>query len=486
MFKEALTFDDVLLMPKYSEVTPNNVSTKSRLIEDIYLNVPFISAAMDTVTEGNMAKAMAREGAVGIIHKNMSIEEQAHQVQLVKRAENGVILDPITISPESPIKEVEMLMREFKIGGLPVVDKTKKLLGIITNRDIRFEKNSNKKTKDLMTPYKDLVIAGSNIGVDKAKEILHENKIEKLPLVDEQNIIVGLITIKDVMSVIEHPFASRDKRGRLISGAAIGTGDGIERVKQLVEANVDFVSIDSAHGHSKNIIDMLKKIKKMFPALPVIAGNIATKQAAKDLIEAGANAIKVGIGPGSICTTRIVAGIGVPQLTAVMDCVELADSYGIPVIADGGIRFSGDVVKALAAGASSVMMGGIFAGTDEAPGESIIYQGRKFKTYRGMGSVGAMSKGSKDRYFQDTVESAEKLVPEGVEGMVAYKGGVKDVVHQLLGGLKAGMGYVGAKNTEDLRKNAEFVKISNAGIRESHAHDIKITKESPNYYSSQN
>jgi IMP dehydrogenase len=486
LFKEALTFDDVLLMPKYSEVTPNNVSTKSRLIEDIYLNVPFISAAMDTVTEGNMAKAMAREGAVGIIHKNMSIEEQAHQVQLVKRAENGVILDPITISPESPIKEVEMLMREFKIGGLPVVDKTKKLLGIITNRDIRFEKNSNKKTKDLMTPYKDLVIAGSNIGVDKAKEILHENKIEKLPLVDEQNIIVGLITIKDVMSVIEHPFASRDKRGRLISGAAIGTGDGIERVKQLVEANVDFVSIDSAHGHSKNIIDMLKKIKKMFPALPVIAGNIATKQAAKDLIEAGANAIKVGIGPGSICTTRIVAGIGVPQLTAVMDCVELADSYGIPVIADGGIRFSGDVVKALAAGASSVMMGGIFAGTDEAPGESIIYQGRKFKTYRGMGSVGAMSKGSKDRYFQDTVESAEKLVPEGVEGMVAYKGGVKDVVHQLLGGLKAGMGYVGAKNTEDLRKNAEFVKISNAGIRESHAHDIKITKESPNYYSSQN
>jgi len=486
LFKESLTFDDVLLMPKYSEVTPNNVSTKSRLIEDIYLNVPFISAAMDTVTEGNMAKAMAREGAVGIIHKNMSIEEQAHQVQLVKRAENGVILDPITISPEAPIMEVEMLMREYKIGGLPVVDKTKKLLGIITNRDIRFEKNSNKKTKDLMTPYKDLVIAGSNIGVDKAKEILHENKIEKLPLVDEQNRIVGLITIKDVMSVIEHPFASRDKRGRLISGAAIGTGDGIERVKQLVEANVDFVSIDSAHGHSKNIIDMLKKIKKMFPALPVIAGNIATKQAAKDLIEAGANAIKVGIGPGSICTTRIVAGIGVPQLTAVMDCVELADSYGIPVIADGGIRFSGDVVKALAAGASSVMMGGIFAGTDEAPGESIIYQGRKFKTYRGMGSVGAMSKGSKDRYFQDTVESAEKLVPEGVEGMVAYKGGVKDVVHQLLGGLKAGMGYVGAKNTEDLRKNAEFVKISNAGIRESHAHDIKITKESPNYYSSQN
>jgi len=486
LFKESLTFDDVLLMPKYSEVTPNNVSTKSRLIEDIYLNVPFISAAMDTVTEGNMAKAMAREGAVGIIHKNMSIEEQAHQVQLVKRAENGVILDPITISPEAPIMEVEMLMREYKIGGLPVVDKTKKLLGIITNRDIRFEKNSNKKTKDLMTPYKDLVIAGSNIGVDKAKEILHENKIEKLPLVDEQNRIVGLITIKDVMSVIEHPFASRDKRGRLISGAAIGTGDGIERVKKLVEANVDFVSIDSAHGHSKNIIDMLKKIKKMFPALPVIAGNIATKQAAKDLIEAGANAIKVGIGPGSICTTRIVAGIGVPQLTAVMDCVELADSYGIPVIADGGIRFSGDVVKALAAGASSVMMGGIFAGTDEAPGESIIYQGRKFKTYRGMGSVGAMSKGSKDRYFQDTVESAEKLVPEGVEGMVAYKGGVKDVVHQLLGGLKAGMGYVGAKNTEDLRKNAEFVKISNAGIRESHAHDIKITKESPNYYSSQN
>lgn len=482
MYEEALTFDDVLLKPKYSEVLPYNVTTKSHLVKDIYINIPFISAAMDTVTEGNMAKAMAREGAVGIIHKNLNIEEQAHQVSIVKRAENGVIFDPITVNPNVTINEVENIMREYKIGGLPVVNNQNKLLGIITNRDMRFEKNSKKLTKDLMTPLKNLVIAGSNIGIDKAKEILHENKIEKLPLVDDKNRIVGLITIKDVMAVIEHPLASRDQRGRLIVGAAVGVSDYFERTKKLIEANVDFITIDSAHGHSKNIIEAIKNIKNNFPNIPIIAGNIATKEACEDLVKAGADAVKIGIGPGSICTTRVVAGVGVPQLSAIMNCFETADKLKIPLIADGGIRFSGDIAKALAAGASTVMMGGIFAGTDEAPGESIIYQGRKFKTYRGMGSIGAMDKGSKDRYFQDNIDSTDKLVPEGVEGMVPYKGGVKDVIHQLLGGLKAGMGYCGSANLKELRAKAEFIKITSAGVNESHAHDINITKESPNYH----
>ncbi|MDN5341627.1 MULTISPECIES: IMP dehydrogenase [Oceanotoga] len=480
--REALTFDDVLLVPKYSEVIPTQTNTKSRLVKNIFLNVPFISAAMDTVTETRMAKAMAREGGAGVIHKNMSIEEQAYKVSKVKRAENGVITDPITITPETKIYEAEKIMEEYKIGGLPVIDKNEKLLGIITNRDIRFERNSDKLAKELMTPYKDLVVAGPHTEIEKAKEILHENKIEKLPIVDKHNRIIGLITIKDVMSVVEKPNASRDTKGRLIVGAAIGTGDGIERAKKLIEANVDFLVLDSAHGHSKNIINILKTIKSDYPEMPIIAGNIATAQAAEDLIKAGADGVKVGIGPGSICTTRIVAGIGVPQLTAIMDVYSVTKKYDIPLIADGGLRFSGDIVKAFAAGASTVMMGSILAGTDEAPGETIIYSGRKFKTYRGMGSIGAMEKGSKDRYFQDSVTDSEKLVPEGVEGMVAYKGGVSDVIHQLLGGLKAGMGYCGAKNFEMLRNNSEFIKISNAAMSESHAHDIKITKESPNYY----
>ena len=479
--REALTFDDVLLVPQYSEIVPAKVTTTTNLIKDIKIKVPFISAAMDTVTESEMAKAMAREGGVGIIHKNMSIEKQAHQVAKVKRAENGVIFDPITISPNTKVYEAEKLMKEYKIGGFPVVDKKGKLLGILTNRDIRFERNSKKLVKELMTPYKKLIVAGSQIGLKKAKEILHENKIEKLPIVDENGKIEGLITIKDVMAVIEHPHATRDSKGRLVVGGAIGISDGLERAKALIQENVDFLVLDSAHGHSKNIIETLKKIKSEYPNIPIMAGNIATKIAAKDLIEAGADAIKVGIGPGSICTTRIIAGIGVPQLTAIMDVFEVAKEYDIPVIADGGIRYSGDIVKALAAGAKAVMMGSIFAGTDEAPGETIIYGGRKFKTYRGMGSIGAMEKGSKDRYFQSEIEESEKLVPEGVEGMVPYKGGVKDIIYQLLGGLKAGMGYNGAETIEKLRKNAEFIKITSASMHESHPHDISITKESPNY-----
>ncbi|BBE31359.1 inosine-5'-monophosphate dehydrogenase [Tepiditoga spiralis] len=479
--REALTFDDVLLVPQYSEIVPTKVNTTTNLIKNIKIKVPFISAAMDTVTESEMAKAMAREGGVGIIHKNMSIERQAHQVAKVKRAENGVIFDPITISPNTKVYEAEKLMKEYKIGGFPVVDKKGKLLGILTNRDIRFERNSKKLVKELMTPYKKLIVAGTHIGLKKAKEILHENKIEKLPIVDENGKIEGLITIKDVMAVIEHPNATRDSKGRLVVGGAIGISDGLERSRALIQEDVDFLVLDSAHGHSKNIIETLKKIKNEYPNIPIMAGNIATKKAAKDLIEAGADAIKVGIGPGSICTTRIIAGIGVPQLTAIMDVFEIAKEHNIPVIADGGIRYSGDIVKALVAGAKSVMIGSIFAGTDEAPGETIIYGGRKFKTYRGMGSIGAMEKGSKDRYFQSEIEESEKLVPEGVEGMVPYKGGVKDIIYQLLGGLKAGMGYNGAETIEKLRENSEFIKITPASMQESHPHDISITKESPNY-----
>jgi len=478
--KEALTFDDVLLVPKYSEVVPSAVNTRTKLVSDITLNVPFLSAAMDTVSESEMAKAMAREGAVAIIHKNMSFDEQCYEVQKVKRAENGVIFNPVTISPDTSVKDADKLMKEYKIGGLPVVDRKNNLLGILTNRDIRFEIDSNKTAKELMTHYKNLVVAGPHISLEKAKEILHQNKIEKLPIVDEHK-LMGLITIKDVMAVIQHPHATRDKKGRLVCGAAVGVSEGLERTKKLVEAGVDFVVLDSAHGHSKNIIDVLKQIKKAFPELPVIAGNIATDDAAKDLIAAGADALKVGIGPGSICTTRVVAGIGVPQLTAIIDVSSVAKEKGIPVIADGGIRYSGDIVKSIAAGADAVMMGSIFAGTDEAPGETIIYGGRKFKTYRGMGSISAMQHGSKDRYFQSNVDDPDKLVPEGVEGMVAYKGGVKDVIYQLLGGLKAGMGYTGSKDIEAFQKNAEFIKITSASITESHPHDISITKESPNY-----
>jgi IMP dehydrogenase len=483
MFRETLTFDDVLLLPKYSEVTPSMVNTETILVNGIKIKTPFISAAMDTVTEYEMAKALAYVGGIGIIHKNMSIDEQAHQIEKVKKTENGIISDPITISPNTTILEAENIMREYKIGGLPVVDENKKLLGILTNRDMRFEKNTNKTAKELMTPFKKLIVAHSQVSIEEAKEILHINRIEKLPIIDKEKRLIGLITIKDIFSVEEHPNASRDSKGRLLVGGAIGISDALERTEKLIKADVDVLVLDSAHGHSKNIIETLKKIKIEFPNIPIIAGNIATKEAAIDLIEAGADALKVGIGPGSICTTRIVAGIGVPQLTAIIDVVSVAKRYNIPVIADGGIRYSGDIVKALAAGANSVMIGSIFAGTEEAPGETILYQGRKYKTYRGMGSIGAMKKGSKDRYFQENVSNTDKFVPEGVEGMVPYKGKVSEVAYQLLGGLKSGMGYIGAKNIYELHEKAEFIKITSASIKESHPHDISITKESPNYSS---
>ncbi len=481
MFKESLTFDDVLLVPKYSEVVPAKVETHTKLTKNIKLNVPFLSAAMDTVTESEMAKAMAHEGGIGIIHKNLSIQDQAHEVEKVKKSESGIIYDPVVIGPEKKVKEAERLMREYRIGGLPVVDDNYRLIGIITNRDIRFERNSDIKVKNLMTPYEKLFVAVGRVSVEKAKDILHKNKIEKLPIIDEDRKLLGLITIKDIISVMEHPLAAKDNKGRLLVGAAIGTSDGIERAEELIKAKVDILTLDSAHAHSKNMIDLLKKLKNKHPEIPVIVGNLATTEAAEDLIKAGADALKVGIGPGSICTTRIIAGIGVPQLTAVIDVAKVAKKYDIPIISDGGIRFSGDIVKALAAGASTVMMGSIFAGTEEAPGEVIIYHGRKFKTYRGMGSLGAMKKGSKDRYFQENVQDIEKLVPEGVEAMVPYKGNISETIQQLVGGLRSGMGYVGARNIKELQQRAEFIKITSAGFSESHPHDVTITKESPNY-----
>ena len=482
MFKQALTFDDVLLVPKYSDIVPSQVDLRSKLVQDIYLNIPFLSAAMDTVTESEMAKAIAHEGGIGIIHKNMSIEDEVMEVEKVKKSENGIMFNPITIKPDKTIAQAENLMKTYGIGGLPVIDENNILLGIITNRDIRFETDPDKKVKDLMTPFKKLIVSKERLSLEKAKEILHKNKIEKLPIINDKNQLVGLITIKDIFSVVEHPQATRDERGRLRVGAAIGTKDGFERACELIKSGVDVIVLDSAHGHSKNIIDLLKKLKSRYPDFPVLAGNIATEDAAKDLIKAGADALKVGIGPGSICTTRVIAGIGVPQLTAIMDVYNVAKKYNIPVIADGGIRYSGDIVKAIAAGASAVMMGSIFAGCEESPGEVIIYQGRKYKIYRGMGSIPAMKGGSKDRYFQDDVKDAEKLVPEGVEGMIAYKGRVKEIFHQLAGGLKSGMGYIGAKNIEQLQQKAEFIRITQASIKESHPHDITITKEAPNYY----
>jgi len=482
-FKEALTFDDVLLVPQYSEVLPSDTDVSTRLTRLIRLNIPLVSAAMDTVTESELAKALAREGGIGIIHKNLSIKEQAHQVEVVKRTENGVIENPVVIHPEDTVFNALKLMAEYKIGGFPVVDDEGCLVGLLTNRDVRFEKDIKKKVKELMTPRQKLIVAKPGISLEKAKEILHENRIEKLPLVDENNKLVGLITIKDVLSVIEHPNAARDQKGRLLVGAAVGTGkDTFERVEVLVKAGVDVIVVDTAHGHSKKVIETVKAIKKAYPELQVIAGNVATAEATEELIKAGADAIKVGIGPGSICTTRIVAGIGVPQLTAILDCARVAKKYDIPIIADGGIRYSGDIVKALAAGAESVMLGSIFAGTEESPGETVLYQGRKYKVYRGMGSIGAMKSGSADRYFQT---ENQKFVPEGVEGMVPYKGAVKDVVYQLVGGLRAGMGYVGAKTIQELQQKAKFIRVTQASIKESHPHDIIITKEPPNYWSSQ-
>lgn len=478
LVKEGLTYDDVLLIPQKSEVLPNEVTTKTNLTKKISINIPIISAGMDTVTESKLAIAIAREGGLGIIHKNMSIEKQALEVDRVKRCEHGVIVDPFSLTPDHIVQDAENLMARYRISGVPVVDKDDKLVGIITNRDIRFEPDMDAKISDVMTK-EELITAPAHISLEDAEKILRKHKIEKLPLVDEAGLLKGLITIKDIEKTIKYPNRATDARGRLLAGAAVGIGaDMMERVKALVEAGVDVVALDSAHGHSINIIRAVKVIKDAYPDLDVIAGNVATGAATKDLIEAGADAIKVGIGPGSICTTRVVAGIGVPQVTAVNDCAEVAKEYGIPVIADGGIKYSGDIPKAIAAGADVVMLGSLFAGTEESPGEIVMYQGRSFKTYRGMGSTAAMEAGSKDRYFQN---DTKKFVPEGVEGRVPYRGYLRDIIYQLVGGLKSGMGYCGTGSIQDLKENGMFIKITNAGLKESHPHDISITKEPPNY-----
>ena len=474
---EGITFDDVLLIPSYSEVTPNMVDLSTNLTKKIKLNIPMMSAGMDTVTEHRMAIAMARQGGIGIIHKNMSIEAQAEEVDKVKRSENGVITDPFSLSPEHTLADADELMGKFRISGVPITENGK-LVGIITNRDLKFETDFSKKIKESMTS-EGLVTAKQGITLEEAKEILAKSRKEKLPIVDDDFNLKGLITIKDIEKQIKYPLAAKDEQGRLLCGAAVGITQNImERVDALVNAKVDVIVVDSAHGHSKNIMSTLIEIKAKYPELQVIAGNIATGEAAKALIEAGASAVKVGIGPGSICTTRVVAGIGVPQVSAIMDCYEVAKEYGVPVIADGGIKFSGDMTKAIAAGANVCMMGSIFAGCDESPGTFELFQGRKYKVYRGMGSIAAMENGSKDRYFQT---DAKKLVPEGVEGRVAYKGTVEDTVFQLVGGIRSGMGYCGAKDIETLKETGRFVKISAASLKESHPHDIHITKEAPNY-----
>ncbi len=476
--KEGLTFDDVLLVPQKSDVTPNEINLTTRLTKTIELHIPLMSSAMDTVTESAMAIAMAREGGIGIIHKNMTIQEQAAEVDKVKRSENGVITNPFFLSPQHTLKDAEALMSKYKISGVPICDSNGVLVGILTNRDLKFETNYDRPINEVMTS-KNLVTAPVGTTLKDAEAILRQHKIEKLPIVDEHKHLRGLITTKDIEKAVRYPNTARDKYDRLLVGAAIGvTDDCIERTTALVNAGVDVVVLDSAHGHSKNIINKVKEVKEAFPELPVIAGNIATGEAAKALIEAGADAIKVGIGPGSICTTRVVAGIGVPQITAINDVYEVAKEYDIPVIGDGGIKYSGDISKAVAAGADVIMLGSLLAGCDESPGENEIYQGRRFKTYRGMGSLAAMEKGSKDRYFQT---GSKKLVPEGVEGRVPYKGPVSDTIFQLIGGLRAGMGYCGAPNIKTMKENAVFVKITGAGLRESHPHDIYITKEAPNY-----
>ena len=474
---EGITFDDVLLVPQYSEVTPNMVDLTTHLTKKIKLNIPMMSAGMDTVTEYRMAIAMARQGGIGIIHKNMTIEQQADEVDKVKRSENGVITDPFYLTPEHTLKDANDLMAKFRISGVPIV-VGRKLVGIITNRDLKFETDENKLIKESMTSD-GLITAKEGVTLEEAKAILAKSRKEKLPIVDDDFNLKGLITIKDIEKQIKYPLSAKDEQGRLLCGAAVGiTANVMERVKALVEAKVDAIVIDSAHGHSANIFKTLKMIKAEYPDLQVIAGNVATGAATRDLIEAGADAVKVGIGPGSICTTRVVAGIGVPQVTAIMDCYEVAKEYGVPIIADGGIKFSGDIVKAIAAGGSVCMMGSMFAGCDEAPGDFELFQGRKYKVYRGMGSIAAMENGSKDRYFQT---NAKKLVPEGVEGRVAYKGSLEDTVFQLMGGLRSGMGYCGAQDIETLKETGKFVKISAASLKESHPHDIHITKEAPNY-----
>ena len=474
---DGITFDDVLLVPAYSEVTPNMVDLSTNLTKTVKLNIPMMSASMDTVTEHRMAIAMARQGGIGIIHKNMSVAAQAEEVDKVKRSENGVITDPFSLSPEHTLQDADNLMAKFRISGVPITENGR-LVGIITNRDLKFEEDFSRKIKESMTS-EHLVTAREGITLEEAKTILAKARKEKLPIVDENFNLKGLITIKDIEKQIKYPMSAKDAQGRLLCGAGVGiTSNMLERVAALVDAKVDVIVLDSAHGHSKNILDAVRQVKSAYPDLQVIAGNIATGEATKALIEAGADAVKVGIGPGSICTTRVVAGIGVPQISAIMDCYDVAKEYGIPIIADGGIKYSGDMTKSIAAGANVCMMGSIFAGCDESPGTFELYQGRKYKVYRGMGSLAAMENGSKDRYFQ---QDAKKLVPEGVEGRVAYKGTVEDTVFQLIGGLRSGMGYCGAKDIETLKETGRFVKISAASLKESHPHDIHITKEAPNY-----
>lgn len=478
--KEGLTFDDVLLVPAFSQVLPRNVQLNSKLTRNIAVNTPVVSAAMDTVTEASLAIAIAQQGGMGVIHKNMTIAEQALEVRKVKRSESGMILDPLTLLETALVRDALQLMKENKIGGIPVVDKTGILKGIVTNRDLRFEKNNLRPITEVMT-VDSIITTQDGTDLSVAEDILQENKIEKLPVVDKQNKLIGLITYRDIIKVKEHPNSCKDSFGRLRVAAAVGvTQDTIERVTALVEAGVDAIVIDTAHGHSTGVVEKLKEVKAKFPKLEVIVGNIATPEAALYLVEAGADAVKVGIGPGSICTTRIIAGVGVPQLSAINEVAKALEGTGVPVIADGGIRYTGDIVKAIAAGADTVMIGSMFAGVEESPGETIIYEGRKFKAYRGMGSLEAMQKGSKDRYFQDAEDDVKKLVPEGISGRVPYKGSLQEVVYQIIGGLRAGMGYCGSATIADLKK-AQFVRITNAGMRESHPHDVTISREAPNY-----
>jgi len=477
---EGLTYDDVLLIPAYSEILPREVSTQTKFSKNITLNVPIVSAAMDTVTESNMAIAMAREGGIGVLHKNMTIEKQANEVKKVKRSESGMILEPVTITKDATVSDAKSIMKEYGIGGIPVINGEGTLIGIVTNRDLRFEGNNLRKIEEVMTS-KNLVTVAKGTSLKQAEIILQDNKIEKLPVVDDNYKLVGLITFRDIIKVSENPYANKDTYGRLRVAAAIGvTGDAVERAEALIKAGVDALIIDTAHGHTKGVVAVLKKVKSKFPNTDIIVGNIATGAAAKYLVEAGADAVKVGIGPGSICTTRVVAGVGFPQLSAILDVSSAIKGTGVPVIADGGIRYTGDIPKAIAAGADTVMLGSLLAGTKESPGETIIFEGRKFKSYRGMGSVEAMKHGSKDRYFQDVEDDIKKLVPEGIVGRVPYKGELYETMHQFIGGLRAGMGYCGAKDIET-QKNAQFIKITSAGMRESHPHDVTITKEAPNY-----
>lgn len=477
--KEGLTFDDVLLIPAKSEILPRHVDMRTQLHPKIQLNIPLISAGMDTVTESELAVAIARQGGIGIIHKNMKIEEQAEEVDRVKRSESGVIANPFYLHPHHQVHDAEALMAKYRISGVPIVDKDKKLVGIITNRDLRFIRDYSTPIVEVMTK-ENLVTAAVGTTLKEAESILQQHKIEKLPLVDQDNVLKGLITIKDIEKATLYPHAAKDSQGRLLVGAAVGVAkDTMNRVQKLADADVDLIVVDTAHGHHIDVIKQVSEIRAAYPDLVIVAGNVATGEGTRDLIEAGASVIKVGMGPGSICTTRVVAGIGVPQVTAIYDCATVAKEYGIPIIADGGIRYSGDIVKALAAGADAVMLGSLFAGTEESPGETEIYQGRRFKVYRGMGSIGAMQEGSRDRYFQ---ESAQKLVPEGIEGRVAYKGPLADIVYQLTGGIRSGMGYCGTATLQELKENSRFIRITNASLRESHPHDVQITKEAPNYH----